>query len=515
MTRTRILASLGPGWLALAVCASSLAAAPLQESWDSVFIAGARVGYVHATVEPFQDRGRDRLRVRVDLSLSFNRLGTMITTRMSSTTIETRAGAVESLDSRIFAGGQELRVSGTARNGKMTLTMQGPGPRQQQTLDWGPDVGGTYAVELSLARTPIKAGETRRLKMFLTDLNQVCDLTLTAARAPEETLLAPAGQAEARRSLLRVEQTTTLEGKPRPEFDMTLWVAQKGEVLKSSSESLGGMVSYRTTRQAALAPPDASAPFDQILNSIIKVSAPIARPGATRSATYRVSLKDADPTQVIPADRRQSLKPDGDGDRDGAKAKNTALLEVKTAGPDAGDPGPAQVDPVFLRPNAMIDSEDARIVELTRQAVAGHGAAADDPWEKVVRIEQWVAKNLKNKNFSVGFASASDVARNLTGDCTEHGVLTAAMCRAAGVPARVVVGLVYAESLGGFGYHLWNEVYVNRRWVAVDATFDQSSVDAVHIKLSDSSLDGLAPFEAFLPVVRVLGKMTLVPVETR
>ena len=87
------------------------------------------------------------------------------------------------------------------------------------------------------------------------------------------------------------------------------------------------------------------------------------------------------------------------------------------------------------------------------------------------------------------------------------------MCRAAGVPARVVVGLVYADELGGFGFHLWNEVYVNRRWVAVDATYKQTEVDAVHIKLAESSLDGVAPFEAFLPVVRVLGKMTIAPLE--
>ena len=71
------------------------------------------------------------------------------------------------------------------------------------------------------------------------------------------------------------------------------------------------------------------------------------------------------------------------------------------------------------------------------------------------------------------------------------------------------------RTLGGFGFHLWNEVYVNRRWVAVDATYDQTEVDAVHIKLAESSLDGVAPFEAFLPVVRVLGKMTIVPVEVR
>ena len=103
---------------------------------------------------------------------------------------------------------------------------------------------------------------------------------------------------------------------------------------------------------------------------------------------------------------------------------------------------------------------------------------------------------MKNKNFATAFAPASEVARNLSGDCTEHGVLTAAICRAVGIPARVAIGLVYVDHLGGFGFHMWNEVYVNRRWVAIDAAFDQTEVDAVHIKLSDTSLDGVSPLRS-------------------
>ena len=184
---------------------------------------------------------------------------------------------------------------------------------------------------------------------------------------------------------------------------------------------------------------------------------------------------------------------------------------MKTAGPDAGPPEAVAVDPAYTRPNSMINSADERVVALARQAVG----TATDPWEKSTRIVHWVARNLRDKNFATGFASASEVARSLSGDCTEHGVLVAAMCRAQGVPARVAIGLVYADNLGGFGYHLWNEVYVNQRWVAVDAAFDQESVDAVHLKLSDASLDGVAPFEMFLPIVRVLGKMTVEPLEIR
>ncbi len=32
---------------------------------------------------------------------------------------------------------------------------------------------------------------------------------------------------------------------------------------------------------------------------------------------------------------------------------------------------------------------------------------------------------------------------------------------------------------------MWDEVYVNQRWVALDPSWDQSTVDAVHIKLSE------------------------------
>ena len=51
--------------------------------------------------------------------------------------------------------------------------------------------------------------------------------------------------------------------------------------------------------------------------------------------------------------------------------------------------------------------------------------------------------------------------------------------------------------------------------MAVDAAFGQTDVDAVHIKLADAGLEGVSPYENFLSVVRVMGKMTLEPVEVR
>ena len=107
-------------------------------------------------------------------------------------------------------------------------------------------------------------------------------------------------------------------------------------------------------------------------------------------------------------------------------------------------------------------------------------------------------EHITKKNFSIAFAAANEVADNLSGDCTEHSVLAAAMCRAVGIPSRVVIGLVYVKKETGFGFHMWVEVYVNQRWVAIDPTWKQSTVDAAHIKISESSLDGVAPIRGVL-----------------
>ncbi|MBV8232369.1 MAG: transglutaminase domain-containing protein [Planctomycetaceae bacterium] len=497
MRRTQRGVGLGPLVLGIVLLLGVVAPTPAQESWDAVYMAGAKVGHIHTYVQPVTDRGRDLVRVRVDMVLSFKRLNDRVRIEMRYGTIETPDGSVLRLDTRTLASDQELRTFGDVINNKMTLTLEGSGQRQQSTISWGPEVRGPYAAEQSLSRQPMKPGESRSLRMFVPELSKICDVTLTA-KAFEEVQLG----AGVKRSLLRVENVVMLDGKPRPEYDSTLWVDSGGQVLKSQSDVLGGMVTFRTTREAATAP-DGEFKLNLILASIIKVTHKIPRPEATRDIVYHLSLKSDDPSKLVPSDRRQALRPGPD--------PNTSILEVKSLGAADGTSEPGQVDEQFLRPNSLVTSEDPIVRSLADKAVGD----AVDPWEKAVKIEHWVAQNLKDKNFKTAFAPASEVARNLSGDCTEHGVLVAAMCRAAGVPARVAVGLVYADHLGGFGFHLWNEVYVNQRWVAIDAAFDQSTVDAVHIKLGDTSLDGVSPYEAFLPVVRVLGKMTLEPLEIR
>ncbi|AMV37052.1 transglutaminase-like domain-containing protein [Planctomyces sp. SH-PL62] len=479
---------------------ASTAPARGEDAWDAVFLAGNKIGYIHTFIEKVSEKGRPLNRVRVDTVLSFRRGDDVVVQKMMYGTIETPEGEVLRLDTRTLTSDNEIRVFGDAVNGQMKLILEGTKQRQEQVIPWGPEVRGPYAAEQSMAKKPMTEGESRTLKMYIPDLNRVVDIEMKAGPTADVEL----GDG-LKRPLRKIEQLATLDGKPRPELSAVLWVDAGGQVLKQDVDLLGGMTTYRTTEQGAKAP-GGRIKYDQIRGTIVKSEREIPTPYQTQYIKYLITHKDEDPAKIIPADRRQSIQATGDG--------KSATLIIQTMGPNDGEAGTAAVDPEFLRPNGMITSADARVKRLADRAVA----EAVAPWDQAVRINHWVFQNMRS-NFETTFAPASEAAQNLTGDCTEHSVLAAAMSRAKGIPSRVAVGLIYVDSkelkAKGFGFHMWHEVYVNNRWVALDSSFDQAQVDATHIKLSESSLEGVSPFESFLPILRVQGKVTIEPLELR
>jgi transglutaminase-like putative cysteine protease len=121
-------------------------------------------------------------------------------------------------------------------------------------------------------------------------------------------------------------------------------------------------------------------------------------------------------------------------------------------------------------------------------------------------------------NNALGFPTASQVCRDLEGDCRQHAVLTAALCRAAAVPARTAVGVIYVREPGRspvFVFHMWTEVHVAGQWLGVDATLGQGGIGATHLKIADQSWRDTQTLAPLLPVVRVLGKVAIDVVSAR
>jgi transglutaminase-like putative cysteine protease len=161
----------------------------------------------------------------------------------------------------------------------------------------------------------------------------------------------------------------------------------------------------------------------------------------------------------------------------------------------------------YLASNYYLDGGDARVREVARVAAAG----AADAWTRAVNIERWVKRSMQPRS-GLPLVPASQVARELRGDCRAYALLTAALCRAEGIPARTAVGLLYVERDGAgprLGFHMWTEAWIDGRWVGLDGTLGQGGVSACHLKIADHSWSGTRSLSPLLPVNRVLGKLSV------
>ncbi|MBW1709000.1 MAG: transglutaminase domain-containing protein [Deltaproteobacteria bacterium] len=155
----------------------------------------------------------------------------------------------------------------------------------------------------------------------------------------------------------------------------------------------------------------------------------------------------------------------------------------------------------FLQSTDFIQSRHPEMTHQARLITTGEKS----PLETIDKVLDWTFKNLE-KRPTMSVPSAVEVLKTKVGDCNEHAFLATALLRASGVPARVVVGVLYFEDR--FYYHAWVEAYWGR-WMAVDPVLGQTPADATHIRFMTGGLDRQAE------MVRVIGRLKIDIIEAK
>lgn len=260
----------------------------------------------------------------------------------------------------------------------------------------------------------------------------------------------------------------------------TMWVDENG--ISRKEESPPAMTIIEESREQALSDESAISKIDILSMFSISVDTLIPNP---RNLKYlKVTLGDGDFSDFDIADNYQIIL-----------QNNPLILEIKIPESIATAQLPIVTKPEFLKPTPYIQSDDR---EIKNQAAA-ITQNEKDGLKAVKRILDWVYQNI-NKRATASLPSALDVLKNREGDCNEHAILFAALCRAVGIPCQICVGLVYVNNK--FYYHAWNKVFLNE-WIAVDPTFGQMPVDATHIKLAEGDLDQQAK------VLKIVGELSI------
>lgn len=290
-------------------------------------------------------------------------------------------------------------------------------------------------------------------------------------------------------------ETVHLRNDLYPFVDNDVWVDLAGNtVMESVRDDLVVTRVEDASSAAAFITAAALARKDLILDySLVRVI-PIARPRETTGMTVELSGVPEDfPLPEEAGQRAERVA--------GGEVRVTTLRCLPKEGNGKGLSSLAGVER-YLAATPLLPVDKPAIIAL-RDEILGEEKT---PVRVVEKLARWTAAQVKEG--AADSPSPLDTLASHTGASLSHARLYATLARAAGIPTRVVAGLVYLEGKG-FLYHAWAESLVGE-WVAVEPTFGTVPADATHIRLTGGDAS-----EDLLPLARLVGRLAAKVLEVK
>ncbi|MCC7388497.1 MAG: transglutaminase domain-containing protein [Phycisphaerales bacterium] len=482
---------LRPVVLACTLLLTTLARAGDQDSdrWYELWLAGSRSGWSHEVVTT----EGDRITTRSDMEMTIGRADQSTTIRTSTVFIETTDGAPVEVTVSQTLGQAPIEARYVFREDDvLAITGTGPGAREQPM----PKPAGEWLAPAAASRFLAQRLASGAEAVTVRTIDPSSGLTIIEV---ERTGIAKA-ELEVLGRTTECFQATSETAMGPVKIKATEWIDADGNVLRSET-AMGAMTitMVASTRENAMESAD---PAEVMISTFVRPSRPISYPRRSTRGVYTVRLTEGE-MPALPASAYQSVEPAGDG-----AARVTVDLGRPIA---AGEVDRAE----YLASTSYADTGDELLRELTAKATEGAG---DDPAARAEALRRFVFAHITDKNLGTAFATASETARSCRGDCSEHGVLLAAMLRTAGIPSRVAVGVVYVDRFAGerdvFGYHMWAQGLLETEngpaWVDLDATLNERApFDAAHIAFGTSSLGETDAITSLAGIAPLLGALEI------
>lgn len=452
--------------------------------WRGIYYRGEKIGFtVSQTI-----RTADGFELQEDGRLQMTLLGAASAATMRTTARVDAAFALKSFEFSLDPGTGPIQVrgtinappaSGTPYSATVAITAAGATRTDHLTLPEAPSM--SLNLSRVLANGGLVPGDRHHMTIF----------------DPATLTNAPVDLVVGRREVVRAGDTNV----PAFRVDMsyqglqtTSWVTDTGEVVREDSP-LGLM----TVRESA-ARAQGMAVSSRVQSDLLEAAAvvPVMKqridePRDVRHLRFRIDGADVS-------------NPDLQGAGQTVEGSIVDVRDPQTLKPGAADPDARH----YLDPEPFIESDAPEILAETETALRGvTGARA-----RAERLTRYV-NALLDKKPTVSLPSAREVLRTKVGDCNEHTALYVAMARAAGIPSRIAVGLVYVRGVrGAFYYHAWPEVYLAESdgrglWLPVDPTFNEFPANGTHVRLARG---GLSKQAAILPMIGRI-KITVLDLE--
>lgn len=434
----------------------------MPESWLNIYQDKKKIGVIHRVFYKLEN-GEIQSEERATMQIN-----TMGVTQMLNIETETQLQSDLSLSSFRFSLHSSLfrfNARGHVSKDKLILYVGLPSAEEKMVMPLKniPHISGN--VYEAAFRSGLEVNKKRKFSIFDPSTLGLREISVT--RQPDEIIL------NMGKRVLTQKLCADFMGATN-----CAWLAKDGEALKESG--MLGMSIEKVSEKTAKEGFDKGGAVDFTEIASIQSNIQIANPAALNIFVVKLEGFQDIPIGIY-GGRQKFSRGVLTVSRESASNKTTPESEARLQ--------------KHLQPSPLVQANSPEI----RKQMEAIVSPDDAPKVKIRKIVNWVYREVQKKP-SLSVPNALEVLKNKTGDCNEHAVLTAALLRAAGIPAQIETGLVYLN--GRFYYHAWNAAY-DGQWITTDAVLNQIPADVTHIRLTQG--DGGEQ----LDLLGVIGKLKL------
>jgi hypothetical protein len=425
-----------------------LAEWPDREYWSAVVFNGEKIGFSHLAIGAAEAPGLFELRSDAAFVLRF--LGFDKRVNLKAYDLVRPDLELVAFRYEYVIDGNALTLEGKRSGDTLAVTIRQAGSIVEQTVEARRPVYPVAAAVLYPSVRGLAPGREFRYAVYSGELQRLSEISQRIVAYERSTLFeGEAFRVETAMEGYRVETWISPRGAPLLEIGMN-------GVLISGLEDEARARSYLTA--ASLNKSEALIEF-----ALARPAQPIVAP--RKVTAMRIALAGA--TRAAPSGGSQRCESDN----------GETICTVRAGAMAAEGQSSATAAPRDLASTFTVPTRDPAIAATAREIVGD----ARDPREQVGLLVSWIGENVRVSPADV--FTALDVLQKREAECQGHAYLYAALARAAGIPTRVVNGIVYSEEFAGFLYHTWVESLIDGRWLAIDPTFGEVPADATHVKL--------------------------------
>ena len=447
-----------------------------HDDWSGIYFQGKKLGFSHSTLTVRENEIAMNSRIYFRIKVGdVNHV-----TSFSQQTLLDKNLRVKSFSLLQEIMGHRQKIEGVVKEGRLLYEVTTLGYVKKHSKPFSAEHGLSSTVFLNILQKGLKIGTKGSFKIFVEPFQIFKTLDYKVIGATKMKI-------DGRQQKVYVVKQRYVG------TESTLWVTADGTVARELTQN--GMESRKESAEKAQDLGNDSVSVSAFITmSLIKTRRPIDNP--ENKKRLRVKLSNLKVANIVPGDHRQKLLEE----KKLADGSYSYILDVKTEPVKLAKrlkfPLLPPKDKSLLAETSEIQSGHPMIRALSRDLVEGQ----KDAWSAARIINMWVYDNMEKS--LVDSFTALHALKDRKGECQSHTNLFTALARAAGIPTRVVNGLVYSSQFKGFVYHAWPEVYVGE-WRALDPTFGQDIVDATHIKLSEGGYEGSIKLMEFIGRVKI------------